>query len=372
MAAVLKKIHLVFGENRINNQCSSVQKLHISGWISINDTDMDAMGFYLEKQFRPDTETLGPEDERRRLWRQRRSAMERRYHKSGRYALRRFFKFKIMVRLEHAFGYGLRAAGLYSQGRKNAMHIAVNTLDLHFSKLSASFDGYRVLHLTDLHLDMLNGTAALIYEKIKDLKVDLCVLTGDYRQRTYGKYRQILDPMKKILDAVSAEDGIVGTLGNHDPHVMAGDLEAMGMTLLVNETKIIKRGDEQIGVTGLDDPHDYYTCQAKEALAETPNGFKMALVHSPEMYHAAERNGYQLYLCGHTHGGQICLPGGYPIITHLRDGKKFARGSWQFNRMKGYTNQGCGVVGIPVRFNTQSEVALITLRRRRAGRPGKA
>ena len=319
---------------------------------------------YSQKQYRPDTEAFHPEDERRHLWRRRRSAMEWRYHKSKRYALWRFFKWNIMDRLEHVFAYGLRVTGLHKRGRQNARHITVNTLDLHFPKLPASFDGYRVLHLTDPHLDTLNGTGALICEKIKDLKIDLCVLTGDYRLRTYGGYKQILDPMKKILDAVNAKDGIIGTLGNHDPHVLVGDLEAMGMTVLINETRTITRENEQIAVTGLDDPHNYYTRQAEEALAASADGFKMALVHSPEMYDVAERNGYQLYLCGHTHGGQICLPGGYPIITHLRNGKKFARGLWQFNKMKGYTNQGCGVVGIPARFNAQSEVALITLKRR--------
>ena len=323
---------------------------------------------YSQKKIRSDTEAFHPEDERRHLWRQRRSAMEWRYHKSRRYALWRFFKWNIMDRLENVFEYGLRVTGLHRWGLQNARHIAVNTLELHFSTLPASFDGYRVLHLTDPHLDMLNDTAALICEKIKDLKIDLCVLTGDYRLRTYGKYKQVLGPMKKILDAVNAKDGIIGTLGNHDPHVLVGDLEAMGMTVLINETRTITRENEQIAVTGLDDPHDYYTRQTEEALEETADGFKMALVHSPEMYDVAEKNGYQLYLCGHTHGGQICLPGGYPIITHLRNGKKFVKGLWQFNKMKGYTNQGCGVVGIPVRFNTQSEVALITLKRKRAGR----
>jgi uncharacterized protein len=325
------------------------------------------MGLYSQKINRSDTEALYPEDERRHLWRQRRSAMEWQYHKSGRYALRRFFKWNIMDRLENVFAYGLRVTGLYRRGLQNARHIVLNTFDLHFSRLPASFDGYRLLHLTDPHLDMLNGIEALICNKIKDLKIDLCVLTGDYRMRTHGKYQQILDPMKKIIDTVNAKDGIIGTLGNHDPHDLVGDLEAMGMTVLINETRTISRGGEQIAVTGLDDPHDYYTPQAKEALEAPADEFKMALVHSPEMYDVAEKNGYQLYLCGHSHGGQICLPGGYPIITHLRNGKKFVRGLWQFNRMKGYTNQGCGVVGIPVRFNTQSEVALITLKRRRAG-----
>ena len=71
-------------------------------------------------------------------------------------------------------------------------------------------------------------------------------------------------------------------------------------------------------------------------------------------------------LCGHTHGGQICLPGGIPIFTHLYSGRKFYRGLWNYGNMKGYTSPGCGAVAIPVRFNSQSEIALITLKKKRS------
>jgi hypothetical protein len=72
-------------------------------------------------------------------------------------------------------------------------------------------------------------------------------------------------------------------------------------------------------------------------------------------------NGYRFYLCGHTHGGQICLPGGYPVIRHLRYGRKYYRGLWRYRKMIGYTSQGCGTIGIPIRFNTVSEVTLAKL-----------
>jgi hypothetical protein len=88
------------------------------------------------------------------------------------------------------------------------------------------------------------------------------------------------------------------------------------------------------------------------------------LVHSPELFDLAAVNGYKLYLCGHTHGGQICLPGGIPVIRHLYNGKKYYRGLWQYNGMKGYTSEGCGTSGIPIRYNSHSEVTLFTLKQR--------
>ena len=105
-----------------------------------------------------------------------------------------------------------------------------------------------------------------------------------------------------------------------------------------------------------------YTDAARQALAGAPEGFKIALIHSPELADAAAENGYQLYLAGHTHGGQVCLPGGWPIITHMNRYRRYARGLWRHGDMRGYTSTGVGVSGLPVRFNTRGEVALITLR----------
>jgi predicted MPP superfamily phosphohydrolase len=167
--------------------------------------------------------------------------------------------------------------------------------------------------------------------------------------------------MKKMADSIHAKDGILATLGNHDTYLMVDFMENLGIKVLANETISIKKDNEKISVTGIDDPHYYFTDQALVALEESSDGYKIALVHSPELYDAAADNGYSLYLCGHTHGGQIALPGGIALITHLHNGRKYYRGLWRHSQLVGYTNQGSGTVGIPVRFNTQSEIALITL-----------
>jgi len=113
---------------------------------------------------------------------------------------------------------------------------------------------------------------------------------------------------------------------------------------------------------GTDDVHYYYTEEAREALATATVGFKIALIHSAEFADAAAENGYHLYLAGHTHGGQICLPGGWPIITHMTRFRRYGRGLWRHGKMRGYTSTGVGVSGLPVRFNSRGEVVLITLR----------
>ena len=83
---------------------------------------------------------------------------------------------------------------------------------------------------------------------------------------------------------------------------------------------------------------------------------------------AAADGGFRLYLAGHTHGGQVCLPGGRPIITHMSRHRRYARGLWRHGAMVGYTSTGLGVSALPVRFNSRGEVVMITLRSGQAPR----
>ena len=215
-----------------------------------------------------------------------------------------------------------------------------------------------------MHLNSIGRIEDIICNEIEDLEYDLCVMTGDYRDRIDGGFRHILNPMKKITSKIKAKDGILATLGNHDTYLMIQHLEEMDVRILANETIVIRRGREKLAVTGIDDPHYYYTDQAVSSLEEDINEFKIVLAHSPELYDLAADNGYKLYLCGHTHGGQICLPRGIPIFTHLYSRKKFYKGLWFYSNMKGYTSQGCGASAIPIRFNTHGEITLITLKKK--------
>ena len=79
--------------------------------------------------------------------------------------------------------------------------------------------------------------------------------------------------------------------------------------------------------------------------------FKILLVHSPEIIKEAERCGYHFYLCGHTHGGQICIPGIGAVISNANCRRKFISGDWKYYKMQGYTHIGTGASCLPVRFN---------------------
>lgn len=259
----------------------------------------------------------------------------------------------------------LKMTGTYHWGKANAKKIKVKEFELQFENLPQAFDGYKILHLTDLHLDSLPGIEQTICEKLEKLDYHSCFITGDYRQKLIGEYSdKVLSPLHDIMGCIQAEDGIYATLGNHDTFQIVEHLENMGVRVLTNESVRIKRGAESIMLTGVDDPHFYYTRHSVEALNTEQGTFKIALVHSPELYREAADQAYDLYLCGHTHAGQICLPMGIPLITHLKKGKKLYKGLWKVDEMQGYTSAGCGVSGVPVRFNSRGEISVFTLRKK--------
>jgi predicted MPP superfamily phosphohydrolase len=188
-------------------------------------------------------------------------------------------------------------------------------------------------------------------------------LTGDYRTKLHGPHRHIIKSMEYLIKRIHSKHGFIGILGNHDGCHMLNPMEQIGITMLVNSACFIKKGNERIRIIGTDDVHYYYTDQALHALEHADDEFSIALVHSPELYDVAAEMGVELYLCGHTHVGQICLPGGRAIITHLNRGRKYYRGHWNYLDMQGVTHAGVGTSGIPVRFNTQGEVLIHHLHR---------
>ena len=267
------------------------------------------------------------------------------------------------LRFSRIFRRGLRLTGLYQLGVRNALKLRLNSFELYFEDLPVAFDGFRILHLSDLHVDGLRETVQAAARLIEGLDADFCVFTGDYRARVSGPFDHIMPDMRYLFSQISARRGIYAVLGNHDCADMVDALEELGAVVLINEYASVGIGESVIHFVGTDDVHYYYTDAARETLETAPEGFKIALVHSAEIADVAAENGFQLYLTGHTHGGQVSFPGGKPIFTRMARHRAFASGLWNLDKMIGYTTAGVGVSVVPVRFNTRGEVALITLRR---------
>ena len=251
----------------------------------------------------------------------------------------------------------LKITGLWERAVQNSTNYQIHQAPVYLSHLPSAFHGFRILHLSDLHVESIADRGQQLQETLSDLSYDLCVITGDFRFLTYGGYDKALNLMAKLTKAISCPHGIIGILGNHDFIEMVPGLEDLGIQMLLNESFPIARGEETIWVVGVDDPHWYEVDDLSKALRAVPaNAIKILLAHSQELIKEAASKGIDYYLCGHSHGGQMCLPGSIPIITNSRCARKFISGPWQHQRMQGYTSRGTGCSVLPVRFFCQPEI----------------
>jgi predicted MPP superfamily phosphohydrolase len=135
--------------------------------------------------------------------------------------------------------------------------------------------------------------------------------------------------------------------------------------MLLNECETITRGDQRIHLAGIDDAHYFRVDNIEKAGAQIPDGeFSILLSHTPEVYRQAAHADFDVMLSGHTHGGQICLPGAIPITLDSVLPRRMGSGAWQYHRMIGYTSVGAGSSVIAARLNCPPEITLHRLRRR--------
>lgn len=256
-----------------------------------------------------------------------------------------------------AIEYALKITGLFWRGRRNAERVEVRHNHVKVRELPDSFDGFSILQLSDLHCDMSERAMQRAGELLATLSYDACVFTGDFREQTCGPFEAAL----AIIADLRAElrTPVYGVLGNHDSIRMVPGLEKMGIRMLVNESDTIERGGQKIHIAGIDDAHFYRADNIEKATALIPlDAFSVLLSHTPEIYRQAAHAGFNLLLSGHTHGGQICLPGGVPITLDSVLPRRLGAGPWKHHAMEGYTSVGVGSSVVPVRFNCPPEITL--------------
>jgi len=255
----------------------------------------------------------------------------------------------------------LTLTGLHGRGRRNALNIQRKDNEVRLSRLPPAFDGYTLLQLSDLHLDMNETYLNRLIERVQGLTHDACVLTGDFRFRTFGPYQPTLDALARLRPHLG--EPVYAVLGNHDTIRMVPGMESLGIRVLMNEAVHLQRQGDELVLVGIDDAHYFRTHNFHKAAADVaPDACVILLSHTPEPFRHAAHADFSLMLCGHTHGGQICLPGGVPILTDSAAPRAFARGAWQYHGMAGYTSVGCGASIVDVRLNCLPEVTLHRLR----------
>lgn len=255
---------------------------------------------------------------------------------------------------------GLKLTGLYWRGRKNAENIQVRRHYIRLPESLPAFDGFTILQLSDLHADLNDGTMRRLIELLPTVSYDLCVLTGDYRGKTYGPFEPAIEGMARVR--AHLKEPVYAVLGNHDTIRMVPALEDIGIQMLLNESETLERGGECIHLVGIDDAHYYRVDNIEKAASRIPTAeFSILLSHTPEIFRQAAHAGFNVLLSGHTHGGQICLPGAIPITLDSVLPRRMGAGAWKYHEMVGYTSVGVGTSIVPVRLNCLPEITLHSL-----------
>jgi uncharacterized protein len=164
----------------------------------------------------------------------------------------------------------LKLTGLYWRGRRNTGRILLKRNDILFKELPPLFDGFTILHLSDMHADMNEAAMQHLIELVGDVRYDLCVLTGDYRGKNFGPFEATLDGVARVR--AHLKEPVYGVMGDHDTIQMVPGLEAMGIRMLLNESAVIVRGDQHIYLAGIDDAHCFKVDNIEKAASQIPSG----------------------------------------------------------------------------------------------------
>ncbi len=273
------------------------------------------------------------------------------------------FHFENMPRLQRTLEFLLCATFTKWIGRANALKVKLEQFDIACPSLPAPFDGLRILLMTDLHIDTADPLVEKIINVLDSAAYDICILGGDYTFSYARKNAIDYSNLKTIAEYLAGRSPVFGVLGNHDTYDVGELLETIGVKMLVNDSTPIDREGEKIYISGLDDCHYFGADDIKLADESIEQGaFKIMVSHSPETYKQAADAGFALYLAGHTHAGQVCLPGQKVIVRGASVPTRILHGLWHHGKMTGYTSAGVGTSGIPVRFFCPPKIPLITLR----------
>lgn len=238
-------------------------------------------------------------------------------------------------------------------------------LEVPVQGLPATFDGYRIAHLTDVHVGPLLRRPFLedLVARTNALGCDVVAITGDLVDGSVDELRGVVD----VLADLRAPDGVFACTGNHEYYMGAdgwvAHLRTLGVRTLRNERVALARGAEAIDLAGIDDPTGAgfpgHGPDLERALAgRDPTWPVVLLAHQPKQVRDAQRLGVALQLSGHTHGGQIA-----PFGWLVRLVQPAVAGLHRFGTTWLYVNRGAGTWGPPMRLANPAEIARITLRR---------
>ncbi len=259
-------------------------------------------------------------------------------------------------------------------------------------KIPEEFDGFRIIHLSDMHNCVYGREADELIEVVKRNKPDIIVITGDSFDSRRRQYFDSLDIIKKLTEV----EMVLYVTGNHEElspdlkEIFLNEIKNYGVQILDCDAIEINRGGDSVFINGIsdytsyaveyglfekaisrnlnNDERDLMKNSFKEKLKlfaeKKADGFNILLSHRPEMFDAYVENGYDLIFCGHAHGGQFRIP---PIGAIYSPGQgflpKYSEGPHTKENTTMIVSRGLGNSAFPIRINNRPQVIITELRR---------
>jgi predicted MPP superfamily phosphohydrolase len=231
--------------------------------------------------------------------------------------------------------------------------------------LPPELEGFRLLHVSDIHARRLWDPAwDELIARVQADPPDFIVYTGDFVDNKQ-KTRQSMPLVRRLVNSLKSRLGAAAILGNHDGDLLGPPLASLNLTLLDHRRLALHSGSatlEFIGVAGVD-RKDFDPVFLRSLGRKGPGTVRIALSHYPDLIRRSRFLELDLFLAGHTHGGQVCLPGGIPIIRHDSLPAKLISGIHRVYDTWLVSNPGIGFSGLPVRLFCPAQVIEIRLRR---------
>jgi predicted MPP superfamily phosphohydrolase len=268
---------------------------------------------------------------------------------------------------------GITALG--TDGYLESYRLQLKKIEIPLRRLPHQFDGFTIVQLSDFHYEEEFSAIPIrrSVELVNSLHPDLVVFTGDFVTVPMFRFglqaaraaANAVFPCAAILSGIKARMGSFAILGNHDaysnPALVASGLRSHGISLLKNSRVPIEHAGARFWLAGVDDALEGQP-DLGAAIEKIPNGEPIILLaHEPDFADQAALTPVDLQLSGHSHGGQIWIPGlGAPWLPPLA--RNYPRGFYKIENMVLYTNVGIGTIRAPIRINCIPEVTHITLR----------
>lgn len=242
----------------------------------------------------------------------------------------------------------------------------VREVDVPLAGLPRDLEGLRILLLSDIHRGPFLSDSELgwVVDASIDLRPNLAVVTGDL----ISAHGDPLDSCIAQLARLKADAGVFGCMGNHERYADALEYTEraagrVGIPFLRGRAQALRFGGATLNLAGVDyqPRHEPYLAGAERLVA--PDAVNVLLSHNPDVFPVAARQGYNLLLAGHTHGGQVTVEILDESINPARFFTPFVYGVYRSGGSAAYVTRGIGTIGLPARIGAPPEIALVRLRK---------